>query len=73
MIDTAELAEAEQHLRDDPGEDWVDGDYIHTVLDALTFYRTLAGTRLTEISRLNAELIEVRNGAEHNRIFGRHG
>jgi hypothetical protein len=41
------------------------------VLDALNWFRCLALHREGEITRLNAELIEVRNGAEHNRIFGR--
>jgi hypothetical protein len=49
-----------------------DGDAIKLALDALCHFRNLALSREEEITRLNAELIEVRNSAHYNRIFGGH-
>jgi hypothetical protein len=45
-------------------------DVAQNVLDALNFYRCRAKFAEQELERANAELIEVRNSAEHNRIFG---
>jgi len=43
---------------------------VQNVLDALNFYRCRAVFVEQELARANAELIEVRNSAEHNRIYG---
>ena len=43
---------------------------VQNVLDALNFYRCRAALAEQELSRAKAELIEVRNSAEHNRIYG---
>lgn len=43
---------------------------IHNVLDALNFYRCKAIFAEQELARANSLLIETRNSAEHNRIFG---
>jgi len=43
---------------------------VQNVLDALNFYRCRAVFVEQELSRAKAELIEVRNSAEHNRIYG---
>src|SRR6185312_33956 len=43
---------------------------VQNVLDALNFYRCRAAFAEQELARANAELIEVRNSAEHNRIYG---
>lgn len=44
--------------------------YIQNVLDGLNYYRCLARHCREELVRANAELIEVRNSAHHDRIFG---
>jgi hypothetical protein len=46
------------------------GQAIQNVLDALNLFRCRAKFAEQELERANAELIEVRNSAEHNRIFG---
>ena len=43
---------------------------MNNVLYALNLYRCRAKFAEQELERANAELIEVRNSAEHNRIFG---
>jgi hypothetical protein len=69
-VNLAKLPADEEVVRKRYTSEYVFGKSTQNVLAALNFYRCRAKFAEQELERANAELIEVRNSSEHNRIFG---
>lgn len=71
-VDLTRLASDEEWLRVDSDE-YYDADEaisIQNVLDALNYYRCKAKFAEQELERAEERIVELRDSAEHNRIFG---
>ena len=68
-VDLTRLPADEEIVRTLANRPEVNERPVQNVLDALNWFRCKAKFAEQELTRANAELIEVRNSAEHNRIF----